>query len=447
VGDQLTLQLSPAKKAAYRQRGISAVQLLFKKHFQSFAEQYEEKYAMVYGHFRIERITEVVEKFILCGDYSQGIARIQCTNPECKYEYFRPFSCKSFYFCPSCSQKRTLLFSEYMTDRLLLSLPHRQFVFTFPKILRPYFRHNRRLFYEISRLIFALMQNFYDKASKKNIKTGMVLAYQSSGEFLRWNPHYHCIVLEGGFDEDGRFVHIPFGDLQRMSEYFRRMIIKFFLKKQLINASLATKLINWRHSGFSVDNAVGIPVFSDKARQSLSQYIARPPLSLKKISIEENGEATVISYTSDNDFFKGKIESFSATRFLLELTQHITPRGLQYIRRYGLYASRTKGKWPDMPHIVRLAPTGWKIEHLPTSESPQPYVEESAYSVSDKEGRSTWAKLIAQVYEVDPMTCSQCGSSMRILAVITEPQEIRKILRHLVKIGRSPPGFDPVSLN
>jgi hypothetical protein len=32
---------------------------------------------------------------------------------------------------------------------------------------------------------------------------------------------------------------------------------------------------------------------------------------------------------------------------------------------------------------------------------------------------------------------------MRILAVITEPEEVRKILRHLVKIGRSPPGLDP----
>ena len=178
VEAQLSLQLSPAKKAAYRQRGISGVQHLFKKHFQRFSEQYEEKYAMAYGRFRIERITEVVEKFILCVDYSQGIARIQCTNPECRFEYFRPFSCKSFYFCPSCSQKRTLLFSEYMADRLLLSLPHRQFVFTFPKILRPYFRHNRRLFSEISRLIFALMQSFYDKAAKKNIRTGMVLAYQ-----------------------------------------------------------------------------------------------------------------------------------------------------------------------------------------------------------------------------------------------------------------------------
>jgi hypothetical protein len=72
----------------------------------------------------------------------------------------------------------------------------------------------------------------------------MVLAYQSAGAFLRWNPHSHCLVLEGGFDEAGRFVHIPFGNLHRMSEYFRRLIIKFFLKTQLISAKIATSLIN-----------------------------------------------------------------------------------------------------------------------------------------------------------------------------------------------------------
>ena len=136
---QASLPFPHLTKAVYRPRGINAVQLLFKRHFQSIAEQYESKYALIYGRYRIERITEVVEKFILCGDYSQGVARIQCTNLDCKYEYFRPFSCKSFYFCPSCSQKRTLLFSEYMKEQLLLSLPHRQFVFTFPKLLRPYF--------------------------------------------------------------------------------------------------------------------------------------------------------------------------------------------------------------------------------------------------------------------------------------------------------------------
>jgi hypothetical protein len=32
---------------------------------------------------------------------------------------------------------------------------------------------------------------------------------------------------------------------------------------------------------------------------------------------------------------------------------------------------------------------------------------------------------------------------MQILAVITEPEEVKKILRHLVKVGRPPPGLDP----
>jgi hypothetical protein len=32
----------------------------------------------------------------------------------------------------------------------------------------------------------------------------MVKAYQASGMFLRWNPHFHCLVLEVGFDERGK---------------------------------------------------------------------------------------------------------------------------------------------------------------------------------------------------------------------------------------------------
>jgi len=90
---------------------------------------------------------------------------------------------------------------------------------------------------------------------------------------------------------------------------------------------------------------------------------------------------------------------------------------------------------------MRLAPAGWKAERLQDSESVESYDEES--TVSDQESRSTWARLIAQVYEVDPLTCSRCGSPMQILAVITEPEEVKKILLHLVKVGRPPPGLDP----
>jgi hypothetical protein len=52
-----------------------------------------------------------------------------------------------------------------------------------------------------------------------------------------------------------------------------------------------------------------------------------------------------------------------------------------------------------------------------------------------------------EVYEVDPLVCPRCSAPMRTLAVITDLAEVRKILLHLVKIGRSPPGFDPTSLN
>ena len=68
-------------------------------------------------------------------------------------------------------------------------------------------------------------------------------------------------------------------------------------------------------------------------------------------------------------------------------------------------------------------------------------------AVSNKEQNSTWAKLIKKVYGVDPLICPKCGSPMEIIAIIMEPEETTRILKHLVNIGRSPPNFDPSSLN
>ena len=115
-----------------------------------------------YGKYRIDRITEVVEEFIKCGDYKEGLARIKCTSPDCGHDYFVPLSCKGFYLCPSCHQKRTLLFSEQITQEVLLMLPHRQWVFCIPKCLRVFFKHDRMLFSDISRLISKMLQSYYE---------------------------------------------------------------------------------------------------------------------------------------------------------------------------------------------------------------------------------------------------------------------------------------------
>lgn len=443
---QLSLDLDLPKPLIYTQRGTNALQMIFKEHFDRFAEIYDTKYAKIYGRFRIDRISEVVHNFIWCGDYTQGVARIQCTNPDCREEFFRPFSCKGFYLCPSCSQKRSLLFSEYMDEQLLLRLPHRQFVWTFPKILRPFFRHDRRLFSEISRLLFKMLADFYNEAAGKAIESAAVLVFQTAGDFVRHNPHYHGIVLEGGFDDQGRFIHVPLGDLSRMSEYFRRMIIKFFLAKKLIAEKMAQNLLSWRHSGFSIDNQVKIPAFGQKAREALSQYIAKPPVSLKKVLFEQH-DGRVIYYSDYNNYFKRNMQVFTVHDFIASVTQHIPARGLQYIRRYGLYSSRGRGKWVDKPYVVRLAPAGWKDKHSVSDQTENlPGEQEADIDVASAESRASWARLIRKIYEVDPLVCKRCGSPMKVLAVITDPDEVKNILKHLMKTGKSPPGLDPSSL-
>jgi hypothetical protein len=44
---------------------------------------------------------------------------------------------------------------------------------------------------------------------------------------------------------------------------------------------------------------------------------------------------------------------------------------------------------------------------------------------------SAWAKLMARVGEEFPLACPVCGGDIRLIAFITEPGPIRKILTHL----------------
>jgi len=103
-----------------------------------------------------------------------------------------------------------------------------------------------------------------------------------------------------------------------------------------------------------------------------------------------------------------------------------------------------------MPEVAERAPAAWKASHptaVPDPDGPEfePIGDGKAVSVDAR--KRTWARLLAKVYEVDPLLCPKCGCQMKIIAVIEDPVEIRRILSHLLKAGRAPPGFDPATLN
>ncbi len=134
------------------------------QHFDEFEASYETAYQERYGFYRAV-IRKVVKKFLDCGDLTQGFARVQCG--QCHYEYLLAFSCKGRYFCPSCHQKRVLQFGAWVTEHVLPPVPHRQYVFTIPKMLRVYFRKDRRLLGKLSQCAYACLKAFFQATLKK----------------------------------------------------------------------------------------------------------------------------------------------------------------------------------------------------------------------------------------------------------------------------------------
>ncbi len=72
-----------------------------------------------------------------------------------------------------------------------------------------------------------------------------MIAHQTFGDMLRWNPHFHAIVLEGGFDDEGTFYYVPFSGLDSMIEVFRRRVIGMLMDRELLKADLMPFASRW----------------------------------------------------------------------------------------------------------------------------------------------------------------------------------------------------------
>ena len=59
-------------------------------------------------------------------------------------------------------------------------------------------------------------------------------------------------------------------------------------------------------------------------------------------------------------------------------------------------------------------------------------------STAASPGARSWVRLIARMYEVDPLRCRRCGGSMQLIALITERAVILRILDHIGAPGRAP---------
>jgi hypothetical protein len=115
-----------------------------------------------------------------------------------------------------------------------------------------------------------------------------------------------------------------------------------------------------------------------------------------------------------NPFLGRDFEAMDPREWLARMSDHIPDPGQHRTLFYGEYASRVRG----------------------ARQSTASDLDERPAEPARKRCSPSWARMIAKVYQVDPLVCSRCGKRMSIVAFVTDDVPIRRILDHL---GLSPP--------
>jgi hypothetical protein len=140
---------------------------------------------------------------------------------------------------------------------LLAPVPHRQVVLTIPKRLRAYGLYRRRLLGEIARVAArTVTAAIRTRTGERDLAVGIVAYRQTHGSRANWHPHRHLLVTDGGFRPDGTFVTWPVQDTARLTEAFRRAVLRLFVRLELFDKDQAAGMLTWPHSGFHGHTAV-----------------------------------------------------------------------------------------------------------------------------------------------------------------------------------------------
>lgn len=152
-------------------------------------ERFKEKY---HDQLRPNIIAEV-EKMLACRDPMQlGYHKYVCT--QCgKVERIVPHSCKSR-FCSSCGK---VMVDQWIERSLtgFVDVPYHHIVFTIPQELRNIFRWDRS---QLGVLFTAAQRTLLDWCASQGFTPGIVAVMHTFGSDLKWNPHIHILITEGG---------------------------------------------------------------------------------------------------------------------------------------------------------------------------------------------------------------------------------------------------------
>ena len=367
-----------------------------------FTDHYEEiKYTL---HPRDTEM-ENIEKMIHCGDPSFGGAMYHC--PHCGNFKYVPFHCHSR-FCPSCGNKYSMERTTSMTFKLI-NVKHRHCVFTIDENLRDFFLKERSLldclFHSVASVISRM---FFELNKSKNFTPGFIMVLHTFGRDLKWNPHIHALISEGGAGNITPWRPVKHFDYNFLRNAFRKVLLKRLTSRigpafRKVKNEMYTK----HADGFYVRAKPNLCT-PDITIKYISRYLGRPVIATSRIDTYD-GENVTFHYTRHEDN-KTVTETIPALNFIQKLIVHIPEKHFKMLRYYGIYAKHHKQEK--------------KLRKCISAEK-----QRFLRSIQD------WRQSILLSFGYDPLCCSECGTSMLVLEVYHKKTTLFEQYRKVMKYG------------
>ena len=303
------------------------------------------------GNFeRSKREVEIkeVEKMLACEE--QGYSIYIC--PKCGEVKVIHFGCNSR-VCTHCGKKFTDKWANNVARRTF-NVKHRHVVLTIPEELRSFFHDDRDLLKVLMDCAITTISDVMEGKLNYKATPGVIVAIHTYGRDMKFNPHLHCLVTEGGFKKNGEWVDVNFFPYERLRKTWQDQLLTS-MEKEIEDTPENRKLIDGLFQkypeGFYVRAKDTINNKKGMIRY-IGRYIRHPAIAESRIE-SYDGKEVRFWYEDDDD--NRHYVTMSVEEFISAVIDHIPDEQFKTTRHYGVYSRAIKKKFKKLLCMVSIA--------------------------------------------------------------------------------------------
>lgn len=313
------------------------------------------------GELREVEVKEV-RKMLECG--KKGFKVFRC--PRCGSEKTIYYGCDSR-ICTHCGRIFTNRWADQIA-RETFDVKHRHVVLTIQDELRPFFKADRKLLKVLMDCAILAIAQVMEWTLGKEVTPGVIAVLHTYGRDMKWNPHVHALVTEGGFKQNGEWVDVnvfPYKMLRRAWQYHLLTNLKKHIDDTHENRLLINRLFQEYPEGFYVRAKDTINNRREMVKY-IGRYIRHPAIAESRIE-GYDGERVTFWYL-DDDGVKHHV-TMGVEEFITAVIRHIPDRQFKTVRHYGIYARNQRRFFQRLLGVVSIVQK--KILNLPWLWAPK----------------------------------------------------------------------------